>query len=143
MARVLNGALSAKEEEWRASSPEWIRKLVQYEEWLSRAKERERAATRAGKNRADPDDAPTETVEWQATFDPNLPLPQFSFVDQHSSYTASMLKEDLVQLSRGTSIPEWALACLRRGIAVHHSGMNRRYRTIVERWARSKLGICF
>ena len=139
MARVLRRALLYKERKWRASNPEWQRKLAQYEEWLSRAKDRERAAARAAKNKADSDDVKTETVEWQATFNPNAPLPQFSLAGQHMSYTLSMLEEELAQLTRWTSTPMWALSCLRRGIAVHHSGMNKRYRTVVERWARSML----
>ncbi|KAI9567890.1 hypothetical protein HD554DRAFT_2314563 [Boletus coccyginus] len=132
MADTLLCVLLAEEEKWRASNPEWQRKLAQYEEWLSRAKDRERAAARAAKNRADPDEVMTETVEWQATFDPNAPLPQFSFAGQHTSYTQSMLEEELAQLARWTSTPEYVLFCLQRGIAVHHSGMNKRYRTVVE-----------
>jgi hypothetical protein len=135
MAATLLGELLDKEEEWRASNPEWKRKLAQYEEWLSRAKDRERAAARATKNKVDPDEAKMKTVEWQATFDPNAPLPQFSFAGQHTSYTQSMLEEELKHLVRWTSTPQWALFCLQRGIAVHHAGMNKRYRTIVERRA--------
>ena len=134
MTITLLGALLTKEEEWRASNPEWQRKLAQYEEWLSRAKDRERATARAAKNRVDPDEVKTETMEWQATFDPNAPLPQFSFASQHTSYMQSMLEEELKRLRR-TSTPQWALFCLQRGIAVHHAGMNKRYRAIVERWA--------
>ncbi|KAG8216977.1 hypothetical protein J3R82DRAFT_7282 [Butyriboletus roseoflavus] len=132
MAKILRCALVAKEKEWRASNPDWQRKLAQYEEWLLRAKDRERAAARAAKSKVDPNEVKTETVEWQATFNPNAPLPQFSFAGQHTSYTQSMLEEELEQLGRWTSTPKWALLCLRRGIAVHHSGMNKRYRTIVE-----------
>jgi superfamily II RNA helicase len=144
MATTLLGALHAEENVWRASNPEWQRKLVQYEEWLLRAKDRERAAARAAKNKADPDEVKVkvETVEWQATFDPKAPLPQFSFAGQHTSYTQSMLEDELKQLTRWTSTPQWALSCLQRGIAVHHAGMNKRYRTIVERWARSSIGSC-
>lgn len=133
MAITLGRVLLAKEKKWRATDPEWQRKLAQYEEWLSRAKDRERAAARAVKNRVGPGEVGTETVEWQATFNRNTPLPQFSFAGQHTSYTQSMLEEELGQLGRWTSTPKWALSCLGRGIAVHHSGMNKRYRTVVER----------
>lgn len=133
MAQTLCGALVEKEKEWRASNLEWQRKVAQYEEWLLKAKDRERAAARAAKNKVEPGEVTTETVEWQATFNPNAPLPQFSFVGQHTSYTPSMLEEELEKLGRWTRTPKWALSCLRRGIAVHHAGMNRRYRAIVER----------
>lgn len=142
MATTLYRALLAKEKEWRASNSEWKRTLAQYEEWLSRAKDRGRAAARAAKNRVDPDEVKTETVEWQASFNPKAPRPEFSFAGQHTSYTPSMLEEELRQLGRWTSTPSWAIACLRRGIAVHHSGMNKRYRTIIERWARYSFGSC-
>lgn len=133
MATTLLHVLLAKEGEWRSSDPEWQRKLAQYEEWLSKVKDRERAAARAAKNRVELDEVKTETVGWQATFDPNAPLPQFSFVGQHTSYTTSMLEEELKGLARWTSTPQWALSCLRRGIAVHHAGMNKNYRSLVER----------
>ncbi|KIJ59959.1 hypothetical protein HYDPIDRAFT_161677 [Hydnomerulius pinastri MD-312] len=132
MANVVRLALVRQESKWKKSNPEYQRKLAQYEEWLSRAKDRERAAARAAKNKNDVDEVPTQTVEWQATFEPNAPLPAYSFAGQHTSYTIGNLEEDLRQLARWTSTPEWALLCLRRGIAVHHSGMNKRYRTIVE-----------
>ncbi|KAI9456771.1 hypothetical protein HD554DRAFT_2317482 [Boletus coccyginus] len=79
MADTLLCVLLTKEEKWRASNLEWQRKLAQYEEWLSRAKDREWAAARAAKNRADLDEVMTKTVEWEATFDPNALLSQFSF----------------------------------------------------------------
>ena len=139
MADTLLRALCSQEKKWRASNPDWRRKLEQHKEWLSRAKDRKRAAARAAKKKADPDDVKTETVEWQATFNPNAPLPQFSLAGQPTSYALSMLEEELAQLTRWTSTPKWAVSCLQRGIAVHHSGMNKRYRTVVERWARSML----
>ncbi|KAG9309998.1 hypothetical protein JVU11DRAFT_10032 [Chiua virens] len=131
MARTLYSTLHAKEEKWRDTSPEWKRKVAQYEEWLSREKDRERAAARAAKNKPDPDDVVTDAVEWQATFDPDAPIAQFSFTGQHTSYTQSMFQEDLADLA-WTKTPKWALTCLERGIAVHHAGMNRHYRTVVE-----------
>ncbi|KAF8551588.1 P-loop containing nucleoside triphosphate hydrolase protein [Imleria badia] len=133
MAQTLHHALLLKETEWRASNVEWKRKLAQYDEWLSKAKDRERAAARAAKNRVDLDGVKTETVEWQATFDPTAPLPQFSFSGEHTSRTSSTLEEELKQLAHWTSTPlKWTLSCLRRGIAVHHSGMHKRYRILVE-----------
>ncbi|KAF8843868.1 P-loop containing nucleoside triphosphate hydrolase protein [Paxillus ammoniavirescens] len=132
MAEDLCSVLAMKERKWQDSDPEWQRKLAQYEEWLLQAKDRARAAARAAKNKDESNDVPTENVEWQASFDPKAPLPAFSFAGQHTSYSPSMLDEDLRQLARWTTTPGWALLCLRRGIAVHHSGMNKRYRTIVE-----------
>ncbi|KAL4072373.1 hypothetical protein V8B97DRAFT_1958702 [Scleroderma yunnanense] len=128
MARDLMHILQTCEQKWREESPEWQRKLAQYELWLSRAKERERSVARAAANKKDPDEPPTETVEWQESFNPDEPLPAFSFANTRV-YSMSTLEEDLRGLTRS---PPWALQCLRRGIAVHHPGMNRHYRMLIE-----------
>ncbi|KAG2134032.1 uncharacterized protein EDB93DRAFT_852671 [Suillus bovinus] len=133
MARILNNVLETKEDEWRKSSPEWKRKMAQYDAYLQGAKERERQAARASKHKVDEEDKRADTSEWQASFRPDDPLSDFSFAGQSTSYTASELDEDITDLVRRKSfIPEWALKCLRRGIAVHHAGMNKGYRALVE-----------
>ena len=137
MAQDLLSALEEREQKWRAESPEWRRKLSQYEAWLARAKERERLAARAAALKKDPNDLHTETVEWQASFNPDEPLPAFSFANTRA-YSMSELEEEVRELRRTfppgrASIPSWAFQCLSRGIAVHHDGMNKRYRMIIER----------
>ncbi|KAG1823796.1 uncharacterized protein BJ212DRAFT_703338 [Suillus subaureus] len=133
MAQILNDVLETQEDEWRESSPEWKRKMAQYDAYLQGAKERERKAVRALKHKVDEEDRRADTSEWQASFRPDDPLPDFSFAGQSTSYTASELDEDIADLERRKpSPPEWALKCLRRGIAVHHAGMNRGYRSLVE-----------
>ncbi|EGO30017.1 hypothetical protein SERLADRAFT_413254 [Serpula lacrymans var. lacrymans S7.9] len=135
MAQDLLEALQQKEGRWRSTSAEHKRKMAEWENWLARAKDRERQAEKAKKVKKDPD-APDsmDTTErsWQSSFDPEDPEPQFSFAGQHTSYSKSDLNDDIRGMSRWNSAPEWALQCLRRGIAVHHAGMNKRYRTLVE-----------
>ncbi|KAG1840478.1 hypothetical protein DFJ58DRAFT_858214 [Suillus subalutaceus] len=133
MARILNNVLETQEDEWRENSPEWKRKMAQYDAYLQGAKERERKAARASKHKGDEEDQRADASEWQTSFRPDDPLPDFSFAGQSTSYTASELDEDIADLERRKpSPPEWALKCLRRGIAVHHAGMNRGYRSLVE-----------
>ncbi|KAG2367850.1 hypothetical protein BDR07DRAFT_1325978 [Suillus spraguei] len=133
MARFLNRMLKIKEDEWRKNSPEWKRKMAQYEAFLQARKERERKAARASKHRDDEEDRSADTSEWQTSFRPHDPQPDFSFAGQCTSYTASELDEDIADLTRRKpSPPDWALSCLKRGIAVHHAGMNRWYRSLVE-----------
>jgi hypothetical protein len=133
MARILYLVLRAKENTWRENSPDWKRKMAQYEAYLDGAKDRERKAARASKRKGDEEDN-VETREWQASFRPNDPLPDFSFAGQNTSYSASELYEDIADLLwRKPEIPRWAIQCLRRGIAVHHSGMNKAYRSLVEK----------
>ncbi|OAX31611.1 P-loop containing nucleoside triphosphate hydrolase protein, partial [Rhizopogon vinicolor AM-OR11-026] len=135
MAQILHDFLQTHEDVWRENSPEWQRKMTEYDAYLQRAKERERKAAREAKakRKCDEEDKHVETSEWQASFRPNDPLPDFSFAGQATSYTASELDEDIADLERRKpGPPEWALQCLRRGIAVHHSGMNKAYRSLVE-----------
>jgi hypothetical protein len=134
MAQILGNALETQEDKWRENSPEWKRKMAQYDAYLQGAKERERKVARASKHKADEEDKRADTSEWQASFRPDDPLPDFSFAGQSTSYTASELDEDIAYLvRRNPSPPDWALKCLRRGIAVHHSGMSKGYRSLVER----------
>ena len=70
MAQDLLRALEGREQNRRTENPEWKRKLSQYEAWLSRAKERKRLAKRTVAHKKYPDDLHTETVGWQASFNP-------------------------------------------------------------------------
>lgn len=137
IAQDLLKALKNAEKQWRESSPEWNQKLRDWENWKLRAKERQRQAERAKKQKKDSDmgsAADTQDSSWEQSFDPNDPTPQFSFAGSHTSYSKSELAADINDL-RWVSVPQWAIACLRRGIAVHHAGMNKRYRSLVERLA--------
>ena len=128
--------MESAEERWRETNPEWKRKIKQFELWQSRAKERERQAERLKKVKKD-DDKPSAAAEpetsWEASFDPEDPSPQFSFAGMSPAFTKEDLDEEIRSLARWSSAPEWALKGLRRGIGVHHSGMNKHYRTLVER----------
>ncbi|KAF8511366.1 hypothetical protein JB92DRAFT_2934736 [Gautieria morchelliformis] len=99
------------EEIWRTTSPVWQSKLQAWE-----------------------DDGVTKIQQdtaWESNFDPSAPSPEFSFAGIKISYDKTSLESDLRDL-RWTSTPDWAIAAIRRGIAVHHSGMNRNYRNLVE-----------
>lgn len=138
LAQDLLLALTEAEINWRNSSPEWTRKLQDWERWKLRAKERERLAERAKKQKKDadaPDDAATQDGSWEQSFDPDDPSPQFSFTAVKNAYSRTDLDSDIDRLPwrAKNSIQSWALDCLRRGIAVHHAGMNKHYRSLVER----------
>lgn len=137
MAKDLLRTLKMAEANWRESSPEWNRKLEDWERWKLQAKDRERLADRARKQKNDdaPGDVATQGGSWEASFNPDDPLPQFSFMPVKNAYSMTDLDADIAQLSWNTKIPSWAFECLRRGIAVHHAGMNFHYRNLVERQA--------
>lgn len=136
MAIHLLRTLETSEEEWRETSPEWASTIRKWERWQAGAKERQRQAEKATKKQKrkgeDEEDGRAESASsWEETFNPDDPSPQFSFVGK-SAYTKADL-EDAIRDMSWVSIPQWALDALRRGIAVHHAGMNKAYRSLVER----------
>ncbi|KAH9007609.1 hypothetical protein EDB83DRAFT_2509312 [Lactarius deliciosus] len=133
MAEKVLDALERAEEVWRDQSPEWKHKVSQWKAWQARQKDKQRAAQKASarkKNQDDRDDGrqQSEELTWESYFDPQDPSPQFSF--------AGGASEDTTELSRWTSTPESLVRALRRGVAVHHSGLNKAYRVLVERLFR-------
>ncbi|KAI0720199.1 P-loop containing nucleoside triphosphate hydrolase protein [Cerioporus squamosus] len=141
MAQAILSVLEDTEEKWRATSPEWKRKIKQWELWVSKAKERERQAERLKKVKKDEDGPSPAAAEhdtsWEASFNPDDPSPQFSFAGMSPAFTKEDLEDEIQSLARWSSAPEWALKALRRGVGVHHSGMNKHYRTLVESLYRS------
>jgi hypothetical protein len=141
MAQTLVVSLQDAEDDWRAQSPDWTRKIREWENWKLRSKERERLAERAKKQKQGPGEEKHGASDhsWESVFDPEDPTPAFSFAGSHTSYTKADLDDDVDELSRWTRTPEWALEALKRGIAVHHAGMNKRYRSLVERYSTCRL----
>lgn len=145
--KVLN-VLEAREAEYRESDPAWQRKLKAYEKWVGdadkRQKEKERAMKRTKKNADKDEDAPeqpeaeVEEVGWQESFDPTAPDPSYSFVGLKNTYGDQDMAEELARLEHRNACPLWMLRALRRGVGIHHSGLNRRYRQLVELAFRSK-----
>ena len=126
--------LEKAEEVWRAESPEWKCKMGRWETWQARQKNKERLAQKGVARKRDPDNEMLQEGEyrsWESYFDPEDPSQQFSFADA-SAYAKEELLEDIRSLG-WTSTPDFLFRALRRGIAVHHSGMNKTYRILVER----------
>lgn len=135
MAEDLLRDLVRAEEKWRKVSPEWKRKIAKWEEWKAGAKHRQKLALQAKKAKKDPDSSgPTETQSssWEASFDPEDPSPQFSFANT-TKYPKAEMEEAINGLVRWGNVKDWVVKALLRGIAVHHAGMNKQYRSLVER----------
>lgn len=138
MASVLLQQLTELEDKWK-KGPEWRSKLDRWESWNAQARQRQREAEKASKvKRRDLAEDSLKETPWQEAFDPADPLPQFSFAAKTGPYSQVDLTNDLERM-HWANIPNWAKECLRRGIAVHHAGMNKQYRTLVERYARFEL----
>lgn len=63
-------------------------------------------------------------------FDPEEPLEDFSFADKKKCQREEL--EGIIKQLRYKRIPEPFISLLYRGIGIHHSGMNRKYRQCVE-----------
>lgn len=144
MAKAILESLKQGEAEWRKTSPEYEKKVKGWQAWEAGAKERERAAQRAAAKSAKAEGDKMERMAaaaavdssplaMYANFDPNAPSDEFTFINWGTRYSASELDDDLKGLERWTTTPKILIEALRRGIAVHHSGLNRRYRSLVER----------
>ena len=131
MLQYLATRLSDAEEKWRQTSIEWQRKMEAWAAWQANAKARERQAERESKFKRKGDEKQdVQEASWESSFNPKEPIEQFSFANTRV-YSKAELEKDISELSY--AVPLWILHALKRGIAVHHSGMNKGYRSLVER----------
>ncbi|KAJ9629556.1 hypothetical protein H2203_001930 [Taxawa tesnikishii (nom. ined.)] len=142
--------LQEAESAWKESSPKWKAKLKAWDEWK---KVQEKLAAKKGKtakssnkkmskdDREEAESDRTSRLDQQREsgggeyseferFDPDAPADGFHFAD-HKKLLASELDNYLRQLGR-RRIPQWLIDAVSRGIGVHHAGMNRKYRQVVE-----------
>lgn len=119
--------------------PKWKAKMEEFENWKKanekmQAKTAKRTPKRQGtddegmskfdmlRDKADQEDSP-----WKR-FDPDDPLAEFSFADG-TKLSKEELQERIKSLEYHRIKPEFIQA-LRRGLGVHHAGMNRQYRQV-------------
>ncbi len=125
-----------KAEDLEKESPKWRTKMKHWESWKAIQEKKQREKEKSTKKRTNDEDMRENqdaSSSWEGSFDPSDPLPEFSFADI-KRYSQSDLKSDIKDLRRSkASIPEWAFHGLLRGVAVHHSGMNKGYRNLIER----------
>ncbi|CAI6100134.1 unnamed protein product [Clonostachys chloroleuca] len=138
--------LEEAENVWKESSPEWRRTMDRYQAWQRGNEKRsgnESKKTKASQKTKNKDgdadklskmdivqsEASVELSPWEC-FDPDGPLDQFSFADK-LKLQLSELNEHLGKL-KDENLKRWMMEALRRGVGVHHAGINRRYRQIVE-----------
>ena len=135
MAEALLHALEEAERAWRLSNPAFQAKLAKWNQKNDSAKARQRAAEIAKRQRKTKDDGEDNGGADESTdeFDPDDPSPGFSFANFKTTYSKTELEEDLAGLHRASIKPS-LIQALRRGIAVHHDGMNKAYRSLVERY---------
>ncbi|GAA6057212.1 hypothetical protein JCM3770_003263, partial [Rhodotorula araucariae] len=130
LAKRISQDLERAEDKWRKSSST-------FKDRLARAKAAEKAASKKAKaaesqtvNRKQEEEAARMgVVEDVQAFDPEAPSEEFTFVGKGISHIE--FKKDVDDLLFLDMDP-WIVNALRRGVGVHHSGMPRRYRVLVE-----------
>ena len=144
IARAVLKQLEDAEAHWKEKSIAWKTKLKGWEEWKknqSKAGARKPAKVAAKKKGKVEDDESasktdrlmensTEEANPYANFDPNAPLDGFHFAARQKADPAKLSTYFHHMMRRGVS--PWLAVALRRGIGVHHAGMNRKYRQVVE-----------
>ncbi|RPA99632.1 P-loop containing nucleoside triphosphate hydrolase protein [Choiromyces venosus 120613-1] len=127
--------LATAEKNWRENSPKWQKIIKDWEKYKadrgSRGSKKAKIVLPPGSTKADQmrENAEYDSSFW-SSFDPNHPSPEFSFAD-FKKHAKSDLQTDIDNLIHW-GIPEALVHAFSRGIGVHHSGMNRKYRQAVE-----------
>lgn len=137
--------LIAAEMHWKESSPVWKAKLTGFEKWKAEqakmAGRRQPKKIPAKKGKGDDNDDPSSKMDKiqdaasdeanpYANFDPDAPVDGFHFAARHKAEAAELNMYYGQMKWRG--LPSWLTDGLQRGIGVHHAGMNRKYRQVVE-----------
>ncbi|KAB2572793.1 putative helicase [Lasiodiplodia theobromae] len=131
--------LKEAEKKWKETSSIWAKKLTDWETWKKNRKEisKMKAGKKSGKlqeegmSKADLErEKSAIALDTWESFDPDAPVDGFHFKDG-AKLQQSELDEYAKEL-RWRGVQDWLIEALGRGIAVHHSGMNRKYRHIVE-----------
>ncbi|KAI0432295.1 hypothetical protein F5Y09DRAFT_353772 [Xylaria sp. FL1042] len=124
--------LESAEEEWKKSDRDWQKDMREYKSWKALEESRKipkKSTEKLTKEERMWEEANTDVSRWES-FDPTKPLERFSFADT-SRLTGSEL-DTFIESLREENIRPRLFSALSRGIAVHHAGMNRSYRQVVE-----------
>lgn len=147
MCVKLMDQLEKSEAKYKSSSPQWKNQIAGYRAWkkMTEAKKAKAPPKKVIKKKSgskdDDDDekgskldmtrdgAEADTSPY-ASFDPEAPVEGFHFANK-KVLQPSELAEFQERLRR-RYVAQWLCDALNRGIGVHHAGMNRAYRQVVE-----------
>lgn len=145
ICEALMAQLETAETAWKSSSSTWKTKLAAFEQWkkLQEGKKSKKAPLKTKKKGSSKDDDDEKTSKAESErenlesetspftrFDPNAPVDGFHFANEKTLQPSEMA-EYMWRLERRHVAP-WLCKALTRGIGVHHAGMNRAYRQVVE-----------
>lgn len=141
IAETLLKQLKGAEDQWKEGK-EWQRKMEGWTQWKELkdkkgAKKPPKASKKKGgdddekTSKADQarDEASAETSSYDL-FDPEAPQDGFTFADKRRCQPSEI--DEYVRQLKWKRIKPELIELIQRGIGVHHSGMNRKYRQCVE-----------
>ena len=135
LAQEVVSALETAEKVWKDGNSSWQAKFETWQEWQGQAKLRQKQEDKlmkSKKGRTREDVIRDKEGSWFESFDPEAPLPQFSFQSARSTKSGQEIEDNIADLMQWKYFPDWMIGCLRRGIGIHHSGLNRKLRQLVE-----------
>ena len=131
-------SLEKAEDIWKQESPKWKSLMNGYEKWQEAKKAKASRPVKAKKKgggdnddeRVSKLDKQRETGETDVSpfegFDPDAPWEDFSFADVQKIAKSEM--DVYFRQLEWKGVANWLLVALKRGIGIHHAGMNRKYR---------------
>ena len=138
IGKSLLDRLQDAERSWKAESPKWAATMESYEKWKNASKLKAPKAVKAKKTKDKDDergskaDAERDSAEREASpfeqFDPDAPCEEFSFADVQKVQKSDM--EEYFRQMEWKGVAEWLMKALKRGVGIHHAGMNKKYRTM-------------
>jgi hypothetical protein len=132
--RSIFAKLNDAETAFKGSDTTWKKKLQDFEQWQrQKGNNRDiRFFKRSDTGERNPskldiarEEGSVEISPWES-FDPEAPLDQFSFADTKMMQQKDL--DDLVLRLDPKKVQPWLIDALRRGLGVHHAGMNLQYR---------------
>jgi superfamily II RNA helicase len=140
IAYALLNQLTKAESRWKEGS-EWKKWMEGYEVYKAEKDKKSRKPAKPAKKSKDADDeggSKMDRMREEATdgaskydlFDPEAPQAEFSFADPKRLQKSEL--DDFIKALRWKDIKEELIELLKRGVGVHHAGMNRKYRQCVE-----------
>ncbi|KAK4692090.1 ATP-dependent RNA helicase DDX60, partial [Lecanoromycetidae sp. Uapishka_2] len=143
IARAVVSQLEAAELRYKETNPAWKAKISGFEQYKKdqlKAKKPTKAVSKK-KGKGDDDDDPTskldkmqdsagDDVNPYANFDPEAPVDGYHFAARQKAEVSELSRFFWQMNKRG--LATWLTDALKRGIGVHHAGMNRKYRQVVE-----------
>ncbi|OQU93957.1 hypothetical protein CLAIMM_00390 [Cladophialophora immunda] len=141
ICRHLLRELEGAEARWKGSSKTWKTKINKWEAWKQKEEKQSKKKPPKTSKRGTSDDEPitraerireagSEESNILESFDPNDPVPGFHLANMQN-LSRSEFQQYASELE-ARFVSDWLIDALRRGIGVHHAGMNRKYRQVCE-----------